>query len=115
MRIVGLDEFIALPNETLFCKYYGTMNWSDLRIRGGLAYKKDFLYQDLLEVDANDAGERCDLEDRALKEGTQIKLDLDCLARDGMHDEKALFVIFEREDVEAIVARLQPVLKAFGG
>jgi hypothetical protein len=115
MRIVGLDEFLALPNETLFCKYYGEMNWGDLRIRGGLAYKKDFMFQNLLEVDANDTGERLELETAAKLQGAQMKLDLDCPGRDGMYNERAYFVVFEKEDVEGIIARLQPVLKAFGG
>jgi hypothetical protein len=115
MRIVGLDEFLALPNETLFCKYYGTLDWGELRVKTGLAADSDFMFQNVLEVRAEDTSERMMLENTAIVSRSCFRLNLNCPQRDRMRVPKARFVIFEKDDVKAIMDRLKPVMKAFGG
>jgi len=115
MRIVGLEEFLALPNETLFCKYYGPTSWGDLRIKTGLAAGGDFMSQDVLQVNAKDTSERMMLENTAIVSRSCFGLNLKCPSRDRLRSPGERFVIFEKDDVKAISDRLKLVLKAFGG
>ena len=69
----------------------------------------DFVYQDLLEVDSNSTEEFIETMTKA-KEGEKFRLDLDCEGRDVFFDEDQLYAVFDREDVEALIARLQNCL-----
>jgi hypothetical protein len=113
MRIVGLEEFLALPNETLFCKYYNEASWGDLRIKTGLAAQGDYMFQNVLEVKADDADHRRMLQRTAVASCSRFSLDLRCPARDTLGHANAKFVVFEKSDVKAIMERLRPVMKAF--
>lgn len=115
MRIVNLVEFLALPNDTLFCKYYGPLSWGDLRIKTGSAANGGFMAQDVLQVAAVDTEERLMLENTAIVSCSRFRLDLKRATRDNMRSPGERYVIFEKDDVKAITERLKSVLKAFGG
>lgn len=114
MRIVGLKEFLALPDETLYCKYRSLANFGDLCIKMNSIDDIDFVYQNMLEIESDGGNDYTDKMFAAEEQGVSLKLDLDCCGRDGMYDREAKFVVFDKVDVEAIIARLQPVMKVFG-
>lgn len=110
MRIVKLEQFLALPNETLFCKYVPCM-FGELEIKVENCGEIDFVTQEIAGAIAfNDSGDFVDKLDDALENGTSLAMDFDFAGRDGMYEKGQLFAVYERSDVEALIARLQRCL-----
>lgn len=109
MRIVDRNTFLAMPPETLFCKYQPCVMESIL-IKGDSIFFEggnDFFYQSIEDaVDCDDCGQMIDVLDSAQLHGTSFRLDLECQGRDGCFDDDQLFVVFEQYDVEMLINRL---------
>lgn len=109
MKIVKLDQFLKLPPGTLFAKYVPCV-FEELTIKGEtLPATKDFCYQDIISVDAGTCGDSADMLFLA-EEGASINLDLNCQGRDGCFEPDQLFAVYERQDVEQLIGRLQQAL-----
>jgi hypothetical protein len=80
MRIVNREEFLAMPAQTVFCKYR-PCTMDALMIKGE-TWGNDFLYQDIVEsIDAiNDADFEALLYSSAEK-GTSVRFDFNCQGR----------------------------------
>jgi hypothetical protein len=111
MKIVKLDEFLAMPAGTLFAKYKPCV-FGDLCIKEeSIPEYRDFIYQPIVDsLDANDSNQHFDMLDESLKTGKSIPMDFDCLNRDGFYDADQLYAVFERADVEALIERLKQAL-----
>lgn len=111
MRIVELDEFIALPAGTVFAKYEPCA-FEDLCIKGdSIPETRDFFYQEIVSaLDARDSGEWSKLLFESQETGKSIPMDFDCQGRDGCFESEQLFAVWERPDVEGLIARLQQAL-----
>jgi hypothetical protein len=110
MKIVNLQQFLALPGETLFCKYQPCA-FGELEIKVENSGERDFLTQDIAGAIAfNDSGEYVDKLEAAREQGTSLPMDFDFPGRDGMFDDEQLFAVYERADVEALIERLQRCL-----
>lgn len=111
MKIVKLDEFIALPAGTLFAKYEPCV-FEDLCIKGdSIPETRDFFYQDIVgALDARDSGEYSNLLFESQETGKSIPLDFDCQSRDGCFEPEQLFAVWDRADVVGLIDRLKVAL-----
>ena len=110
MRIINREEFLKMPSGTLFS--FGethNINFSGLMVKYDTLINKeniryDFIYQNLIApVKAEDSNELMDTICRAIKTGENFELDFDCSERDGVFDESAIYAIYEKSEIEALI------------
>lgn len=96
MRVYRLDEFRKLPEGTLFCEaepwVFGTLHVK------GETWESDFLLRDLQSIGADDSGEWSRRLDEMLENGASYPIN-DAYGRDGSFNKKALFLVYEHEDL----------------
>lgn len=106
MKIVNRAQFLALPPNTLFSKYTPCV-FQHLEINGE-TWGNDFLTQQIVDAIAYaDSGDFSDKLHLSQECGDSLRMDFDCQGRDGCFDDDQLFAVWEREDVLALIARLQ--------
>ena len=111
MRIVGLQEFLKMPGDTLFSKYE-TYVFGPLCIKEDSISDIDFFYVQLSDaIDAGDSAELFNELDNAVKTGTSLKIDLHVWSRDGMFDKEQLFAIWELEDIKSLSFRIDECVR----
>jgi len=109
MKIVNLEVFRSLPDGTVFSKYNPCII-DGLRIKVE-TWECDFLYQDLVaNIDADSTEDFMEKLFLTEEKGAAMRLDFDCSERDGLYETDQLFAIYEKEDVEGLIARLQQAL-----
>jgi len=109
MKIVNKNEFLLMPENTLFAKYYPCVIGS-LQIKGE-SIANDFYVQYISDsIDANDTSDFIDKLESAEK-GETIMLDLNIQSRDGLFDDNQLFVVYDNQDVTQIIERLKLCLE----
>lgn len=105
MRIVNLDQFLAMPSGTVFSKYQPEC-FDGLAMKGESIHDaRDFFYFDIAEP----VPDSVDLE-RAEQSIESFDLDFHIQSRDGCFDDDQLFAVWERSDVRALIERLQATL-----
>jgi hypothetical protein len=112
MKIVDRKTFMALPPETVYSKYAPCF-FEGLLIKGetitGFSGEPiDWYYQqieDSIESSGSDEW-AAKLEESELT-GKSIAMDFETQGRDGCFEDGQLFAVFEPQDVEALIARLQ--------
>lgn len=122
MKLYNKEEFLKLPSGTLFIFGPGWRAGSlepafrSLNVKYG-SMKNDFMYKALVDIDADSTETLMDIDERAQKEtlrygiSSDIPLELDCPTRDGLYDEKATYIVFDNEEIKAIIASLQSLVK----
>lgn len=111
MKILNRKQFLETPKETVW-SYYEPSVFHDLNIK--TSDKKDldfdFYYDDI--VGAIEAGSSEDFSDACdkMEQGESVAMDFECTQREGLFDEKQLFAVYEKEDVEMLIQRLQKSL-----
>lgn len=108
MKIVDRKAFLALPENTLFSKYE-PCSFEELTIKGeSWLHCDDFLTQGVVDaIECSGPHEWADKLFDSQENGTSMKMDFDCQGRDGCFDADQLFAVWELQDVEALIARLQ--------
>lgn len=99
MRVVNRETFLKLPAGTVYAK---GVPWSF----NSLCFKGESLGNDWYEhdpawVEANDSGEAFDRLERMLHQGASYPME-DAEGRDGLFDADAIFLIFEKADLEKL-------------
>lgn len=99
MRIVNRAEFLKMPAGTIYCK---GMPW----VFDGICIKdeslsNDWYYLNPAWVSAHDSGEAFERLDEMLKLGKSYPME-NAIGRDGLFDTNAIFLIFERSDLEML-------------
>jgi len=114
MRIVSLGVFLSLPAGTVFAKYHD-VGFDDLLIKGD-SLETDFWAQDItsaIDAPGTDAMVRHLLASKG--DGSSVSMDFHCESRDGCFEPAQLFAVFERDDLEKLISRLQEaLLDAYG-
>ena len=120
MRLVNREQFLLLPPNTLFMKY--APFWTeDLAIKDENSSSNDFIYSDIVGTGAIDTDvvelvtsdhEYIHLAMLAMGEGkptgtVSFKIDMTSANRDGCYDNAQLFIVYEQEDIDMLVAKLQ--------
>lgn len=100
MKLLRRDEFLALPPGTMFCT--GGQWWfGGVEIKGETVLDKGCWSLSLDGIDFNDSGEMIDRYEDMLKSGASYPLDAS-YTRD-VFDEDALFLVFEADDLDALI------------
>lgn len=109
MKIVDRKAFLTLPAGTVFAKYEPCC-FENLLIKEK-SLENDFFYTEIVDaIDCNGSDEFSRLLEEAESKGANLTMDFDNQGRDGCYDEKQLFAVFEKEDVEKLIKRLQETL-----
>lgn len=113
MKIVNKKEFYELPNGTLY-SHYDPCVFSGLMIKGDTIRKRlsespfDFYYEDLIgNVEYDDSGEFVDTITEAKENKTVFALDFECVQRDGLYEDNALYAVYSSEEVALLSNKIQ--------
>lgn len=110
MKIVNLETFLSLPSGTIYSKYEPCC-FSGLCIKGD-SLDNDFTYADMnVPVDCTGTDDFIKKLFAAAAKGTSFSLDFDQWTRDACYDKDQLFAVYEKEDVEKMITKLQGCIK----
>lgn len=105
MKIVDLNTFLALPENTVFAKYKPCV-FEDLSIKGA-TIGDDFLVQYLVDSFINSGTtDFFDTLNRIEHSGESVTMDFDSWSRDGMFEPSQLFAVWEDSDIQLLIDRL---------
>lgn len=107
MRILSRKEFMKTPKGTVF-SYYDPSYFTELNIKdSGPEYEVDFTFSDLVGAveshSSQDFAEKCEQMER----GASLPVDFEISGREGLFDDKLLYAVYEKNDVEKLIKRLQ--------
>jgi hypothetical protein len=108
MKIIDRQTFLAMPPNTIFAKYKPCC-FDDIQIKGD-TWNNDFWFQDFLSIEDEGEDDFFNILENARETGSSFKLDLQSESRDGLFDNKQLFAVFEKNDVESLINRLKECL-----
>lgn len=112
MKIVTRKEFMKLPKETVF-SYYEPCVFRELMIKvsDDKGWPTDFLYDSIIgKIDSKsseDFSNKCEM----MEKGESVPMDFESTGREGLFDDEQLYAVYEKEDVEKLIARLQKTIK----
>ncbi len=110
MRIYRRREFLQLPAGTMFCSG-GEWHFGALSVKGETCVGiDDFCSCDLDWIDSNDSGQAIDRLTEMLENGANYPLQTD-MGRDGLFDQNALFLVFEKSDLHILLGFIDAALK----
>jgi hypothetical protein len=114
VRIVDRATFLALPSGTLFSKFSPHI-FGELSIKGATQSGIDFWYQDLAgAIESTDTGDWADRLEAAVERGAVLRMDFDCMGRDGLFDADQLFAVWDARDTRMLIDRLERALAEAG-
>lgn len=101
MRIVKLPEFRTLPENTLFVKAEQPWAWQEPMVKGE-TLSHDFVSMDLYEIESTGSDQLFDRWGEMLETGSSYPLDIDTGGRDGLFEADAIFMVYEKADLEKL-------------
>ena len=111
MRIVNRATFLAMPENTLFSKYEPCI-FRDLLIKGESLHCNDFCVSQIADaIDCDGSESFIDACDGAVQTGASLKMDFDLFGRDGCFNDNQLFAVWEKDDIEALIDKLNMCVK----
>ena len=114
MKIINRNEFLKLPSYTLYSKYEPCI-FDDICIKGESMIwdsGNDFIYTPIADVvDSSSSSNFYDKLADAVDNKTSLSVDLECGSRDGLYDDDQLFAIWEKEDIQKLIASLNKCLE----
>ena len=112
MKIVDLETFRAMPTGTIASKYEPCV-FDDLFAKGD-TLQHDFCLEYLTnEIDAISTEDMTDKLFAAQESGISVPMSFDEIMRDGCFEDKQLFAVWEREDVERLMSKLATCLESY--
>lgn len=110
MKFLSKKEFLNLPAGLVFAKFKPII-FEELQVKGDThVLQNDYYYSNFIEVDSEDA---VDTIFRSLDSGESVPLHDNTWMRDGDYNEEQLYAVFEKQDVEQMVERLQESLESY--
>ena len=111
MRIVNKQEFLAMPYGTLFSHYQPVLI-EGLMVKHRNFYienkPKDFLMENLIgNVECIGYEDYGATVIDSHEKGGSFKLDFNCTNRHGSFDDDALYAVYEKEDIEEFIKKLE--------
>jgi len=106
MRIVSLEQFLAMPPGTLFAKYEPQM-FGELRVKGeSIPAASDFFYRPLWSVAAGSSEELYVAMRDAVAVGEDVEITVDCEERDGLFVYHQLYAVFSDDESRRIAGSI---------
>lgn len=110
MRIVDAETFLKLPSGTVYALYKPYCFDEQLRIKAQ-TWHPDFVYTTLIGAIESEGGGDCLRQFERAECGESIPMDFDGYGRDGSMDMTRKYAIYEKEDIENLIDRLQQTLE----
>ena len=101
MKIVNRATFLSMPAGTVYIAASHPYAWGDIQIKDDTS-GNDWYYSDLTSIDADDSGDLVDRWEDMLNNVASHPLDLETLSRDGMYEPDAIFMIYEKHELQEI-------------
>lgn len=110
MKLVDRKTFLNLPDNTIYSLSSNYSGFEGLYIKTK-TLDNDWIFQDLIE--SIDLKEHTTHMDRwyEIEEGDSFKLDYDSGQRDGCFDDKCMFVIWDKSDINRLLVQLNRMVK----
>jgi hypothetical protein len=112
MKVITRKEMLRMPKGTVY-SYYEPHFFRELEIKADDPenYDNDWLFDSIVGAVKNngsgDFSDKCTL----MKAGESVEVDFENTSRDGMFEDEQLYAVYEKEDVEKLIARLQQTLR----
>jgi len=103
MKLLNRTEFLAMPENTLYSDY-DSGNIEGLYIKDE-SLNNDFCYVDIVFSVKNN-GDNIFEVIGDMEQGKSFPVDLDSYEREGLFDDSLQYVIWENEDVKALIEKL---------
>ncbi|HAK3593334.1 TPA: hypothetical protein H1895_003773 [Salmonella enterica] len=115
MRIVDRQTFLSLPENTVYSISHwnpegGSTAITDLYIKGPTVADADYYETAIPSFDFNSIEEMSAEIERSLSRGWSVDPDFGVETRNSMFDENQMFAVWEKEDIERLIARLNECL-----
>lgn len=100
-----------MPAGTVY-SYYEPCSFRELEIKADEPgnYDNDWLFDSVIGAVANDSSGDFSEKCQRMENGESMPLDFEYTGRDGLFEDEQLFAVYEKEDVEALIKRLQKTL-----
>ncbi len=109
MKILNRDDFLNMPEGTLFSKGK-SHTFNRIYVYGGRYAEKEFVLLDLTWWGAEDSADMWDKADRALDHGESLKME-DGFMRDGLFDDDETYLVYEKDDLLQLRSYIDEALK----
>lgn len=97
MKILNREQFLAMPEGTMFCK--GTpWAFGSMSIKHETTSYGDFYFRTFEGIEFHDSGQLFDRYQAMLDDGASYPLETS-VGRDGLDEADALFLVFETDDL----------------
>lgn len=110
MKIIDKNTLRDMPAGTLYSRYEPCC-FHDLEIFEGPFAENDFIYSFLSAPDINGSGGDSSDFMKEMENGESHEVELNSTGRDGRYDDDELFAIWEKSDVQALIAKLNDSLE----
>lgn len=114
MRILTRNEFIKMPEGTVF-SYYSPCIFSGLFIKDSCREysedSNDFLMSDIIGAIMNCSSDDYFKKCKEMEEGKSLITDFEFSGREGLFDDSQLFAIYEKDDIKSLIIRLAESIK----
>lgn len=106
MKIINKETFLKLPAKTIYSEYEPCI-FDGLFVKGD-TWPCDYLEQNIIgNVYCSSSEEFSRILVQSEETGHSFNLDFDCNGRNGLFDDKQLYAIYEKEDLENLIAVLE--------
>ncbi|MDF7681508.1 hypothetical protein PT300_13290 [Enterobacteriaceae bacterium ESL0689] len=115
MLIVDRKTFLSLPENTVYSISHwtpetGSTSITDLFIKGETVAGNDYYEQAIPDFDLCDIDERSHAIECSIKDGKSLLPDFHVEQRNAMFEEKQMFAVWEKQDIEQLIERLKECL-----
>ncbi|MES2625892.1 MAG: hypothetical protein V4628_11490 [Pseudomonadota bacterium] len=105
MKIYRRPGFLKLPDGILFC-IGKPWHWQEPQIKTRTHATNDFDTLALSDIEWNGSEDLLNKQEEMLETGKSYPIDLDSSMRDGCFDNEQIFLVYEADDIKALIATL---------
>ncbi len=108
MKIFSRTDFMKLPEGTIFSSG-APYAFSELMIKGE-SWEVDFLESNLISTEYHSSEEWADQTYAMHEKGASYPINKD-FGREGLFDDKMLYLVYEKEDLKYLIDKFNQALK----
>lgn len=109
MKIVNLEEFVALPPGTLYHEYEPCVT-GPLCVKYDTLSRNEWVVQTVGEIKSSGSHDLFDRLREMEDAGASFPIEFDGASRNGMFPNKGLFLVYETADVRSLIEHLEVCL-----
>ena len=109
MRIVNREQFLAMPEYTLYSEYEPCV-WDDINVKHETDGDSYFYCSINDSLDVLSSEEFCDVMFEAEEKGTSVGMCFDILDRNNWDGSCQKYIVYEKDDIEKMVIELNKCL-----